>query len=112
MENRLVVANGEGERSGMDWGFGFSRCKVLHLEWISNEVLLYSSGNHIQSLGIDSDGRKNTKMNVYICMTGSLCYIAEMAQHCKSTLIKKKRKEKRNEKRLLSLSYITECTLP
>ena len=28
-----------------------------HLEWISNEVLLYSTGNYIQSLGIEPDGR-------------------------------------------------------
>ena len=26
--------------SGMDWEFGVSRCKLLHLEWISNEILL------------------------------------------------------------------------
>ena len=44
-------------RSGMDWEFGASRCKLLHLEWISNEVLLYSAGNYIQVLGIDHDGR-------------------------------------------------------
>ena len=24
--------------------FGGSRCKLLHLEWISNEILLYSKG--------------------------------------------------------------------
>ena len=39
----------EGEGSGMDWEF-WVRCKLLHLEWISNEVLLYGSGNCIQSL--------------------------------------------------------------
>ena len=43
--------------SGMDWEFGVCRCKLLHLEWISNEVLLYSTGNYIQSLGIEHDGR-------------------------------------------------------
>ena len=31
--------------SGMDWEFG--RCKLLHLEGIRNEILLYSTGNHI-----------------------------------------------------------------
>ena len=45
-ENRLVVGGG-GEGSGMDWEFGVNRCKLLHLEWISNEVLLYSTGNYI-----------------------------------------------------------------
>ena len=46
---------GVGGESGMDWEFGVSRCKLFHLEWISNEVLLYSTGNYIQSLGIDHD---------------------------------------------------------
>ena len=35
-----TVAKGEGEGSGMDGEFGVSRCKLLHVEWISNEVLL------------------------------------------------------------------------
>ena len=39
-ENRLAVAKREGRGGGMDWEFGVSRCKLLHLEWISNEVLL------------------------------------------------------------------------
>jgi len=37
----------------MDGKFGVGRWKLLHLEWIKNEVLLYSRGNYIQSLGID-----------------------------------------------------------
>ena len=42
----------------MDWEFGVRRYKLLHLEWISNEVLLlYSAGNYIQSLGIENNGR-------------------------------------------------------
>ena len=38
---------GEGGGSGMGWEIGVSRCKLLHLEWISNEILLYSTGNYI-----------------------------------------------------------------
>ena len=36
-------------RGGKEWDgleFGVSRSKLLHLEWISNEVLLYSTGNN------------------------------------------------------------------
>ena len=33
------------------------KTRLLHLEWISNEVLPFSTGNYIQSLGIDHDGR-------------------------------------------------------
>ena len=38
IENRRMVAKGEEERGGMDWEFGVSWCKLLHFEWISNEV--------------------------------------------------------------------------
>ena len=38
---------GGGGGSGMYWEFGVSRCKLLNLEWISNEILLYSTGNCI-----------------------------------------------------------------
>ena len=71
-----MVAGGGG--SGMDWEFGVSSCQLLHLEWIDNEVLLYSTGNYIQSLGIEHDGRKYRKRNIYIYMSGSLCCTAEI----------------------------------
>ena len=48
MENRLVVAKGVGvggEGKGMDGEFGVSRCKLLYLKWISNELLQFSTGN-------------------------------------------------------------------
>ena len=47
MENRPVVAKERGGGNGMDWEFGVSICKLLHLEWLNNEVLLYSTGNYI-----------------------------------------------------------------
>ena len=30
--------------NGMYWEFVVSRCKLLHLEWISNEILPYAQG--------------------------------------------------------------------
>ena len=45
------------KESEMDQEFGVSRCKLLHLECISDEVLLYSKGNYIQSLGTEPEGR-------------------------------------------------------
>ena len=47
LENRPVVAKGVEEGGGMDREFGVSRCKQLHLDWISNEILLYSTGKYI-----------------------------------------------------------------
>ena len=41
---------------GMDGEFGVGRGKLLYLEWISNEILLYSTGDFVQSLGIEHDG--------------------------------------------------------
>ena len=57
LENRFAIAKGEEGGSGMDKEFGIGRCKLLHLEWIINEVLLYNTENYIQSLGIEHDGR-------------------------------------------------------
>ena len=47
---------GGGGGSGMDWEFEVSRCKLLHLKWVNNEILLYSTGNYIQSLVMEEDG--------------------------------------------------------
>ena len=38
---------GGGEGSGTDWEFGVNKCRLLHLERISNEILLHSTGDCI-----------------------------------------------------------------
>ena len=38
---------GGGGESGKDWEFGGNRRKLLLLEWISNEILLWSTGNYV-----------------------------------------------------------------
>ena len=48
IENRLVVAKGEGVGRGMEWEFGISRCKLLYIGWINNKVLLYNTENYFQ----------------------------------------------------------------
>ena len=57
MENRLVVAMGEGVEMGWRGNFGLVGANYYILEWISNEVLLYSTGNYIQSLVIEREER-------------------------------------------------------
>ena len=65
--------------SGMDWEFGLSRCKLLHLEWISNEVLLCSTRNYIWSpLSSMMEDSMRKRMYMYTCMTGSLFFKAEI----------------------------------
>ena len=42
----------------MDREFEVGRCKLFHLEWISNEILLYNKSNYIQSFGTEHDRRQ------------------------------------------------------
>ena len=71
IENRLVVAKGEGIEGGMVWEVGVSRYKLLDIEWVNNKVLLYSTGNYIQYLMINHNGKEYFK-NVHVCITKSL----------------------------------------
>ena len=80
-----------------DWQFGVSRYKLLHLEWINNEVLLYSTGNYIQLLVTEHDRRQYEKKNVctYIYIHTHIMYVyldhlavqQKLTEHCKSTII-------------------------
>jgi len=56
-EEQACCCQQGGGGSGMDWEFGVSRYKLLHLEWISNEILLYSTGNYIKSFVMEHDGK-------------------------------------------------------
>ena len=57
IENRPVVAKGEEVGGGIEWEAGVSRCKLLHIGWINNKVLLYSTGNYIQYPVINHNGK-------------------------------------------------------
>ena len=50
----------------MDWEVRVNKCKLLHLDWISNEILLYSIGNYIRALVMEHDGGICEKKNIYI----------------------------------------------
>ena len=79
LENRLVVAKGEGGGSGMDWELGVNRCRLLPLEWISNEILLCSTGNYVWSLMIEYDNvrKKNVYMYTFFFLTLSCSVISD-----------------------------------
>ena len=53
-----------GEGKGRDWEFGVNRCKLFPLEWMSSEILLYSTGNYAWSLMMEHDNvrKKNVHM--------------------------------------------------
>ena len=38
------LPRGSGGGRGMDWEFGGGRCKLLHLEWKNNRVLMIAQG--------------------------------------------------------------------
>ena len=69
MENTRVVVKEMGK--GMDWEFGVSRCRLLYIymEWISNTVLLYSTGNSIQYPVINCNGKEYEKEYIYTWYT-------------------------------------------
>ena len=56
----------EGIGGGMDWEFEISRCKLVYIEWINNNILLYSTGNYIQYPGINYNGKEYKKVYIYI----------------------------------------------
>ena len=51
----LRFRRGRGrEQDGL--GLGVSKCKLPHLEWMGNDILLQGTGNCVQSLGTEHDG--------------------------------------------------------
>ena len=75
---------GGGKGGEMAREFGVGRCKLLDLELRSNEVLLHSTGNCTQGLGIEQDGRQYEKKNIRL---GHSAVQQKLTQHCKSTII-------------------------
>ena len=58
IENGLEIAKEEGFGGGMEWEAGVGRCKLLHIEWTNNKVLLYSKGNYFQHAMINHNGKE------------------------------------------------------
>ena len=70
-----MVAKGDGK--GMEWTGSLGLVDAnhcIHLEWISNEVLLYSIGNYIQPLVMEHYRRYYEKKNMCV----KLCCTAEI----------------------------------
>ena len=66
----------------MDWEFGISSCKLLLTGWISNMVLLYSTGTIFNILG-KIIIEKNIKKNIDTCITEStVCVCLLVTQSC------------------------------
>ena len=73
---------------GMDGEFGVCRCKLLHLGWISNGVLLYSTGNCVQCWFRTWWKIVWKKwMYVYVWL-GHFAVQKKLKEYCKSSIIK------------------------
>ena len=57
----------QGGARGTDWEFGVGGCKLSHLEWVNNKVLMCSTGNYIQYPAINHNG-KEYKTRMYTCV--------------------------------------------
>ena len=50
----------------MDWELGVNKCKLLPLDWISNEILLCSTGNYVYLLMMEHDNVRKDNVYVYV----------------------------------------------
>ena len=65
LENRFVVAQGEGE--GVGWiGMGVNECKLLLLEWINTKILLYSTENLSRYLQCSTTMGEKIYVHMYV----------------------------------------------
>ena len=80
----------------MGWESGVSRYKVSHTEWLDHKLLLYGTGDHVQSPGINHNGKEYKKEYIYMYIYRELSRFAgeqKLIQRYKSTTIKEKRKK-------------------
>ena len=70
----------QGRSRGMDWEFGISRSKLLHIERINQKALLYNLGNYIQQPVISHNGKEYEKeyVCIYIYIYESFCSAPEI----------------------------------
>ena len=83
MENRLMIA----KRDGL--GTWVKRCRLLSLEWISNEILLCSTGNYVWSLTTEHDMWEK-RMYTGMCNWITLLNSRKLTEHYNPTIVKKK----------------------
>ena len=50
----------------MNWVLRLNGCKLLSLGWISNEVLLCSTGNYVQLLMMEHDNVRKKNVRMYV----------------------------------------------
>ena len=65
-----MVTRGEGWWEGLVREFGIDKYTLLYLKWITNKVLLYSTGNSVQCYpAVWMEGEFGAELrHVYVCV--------------------------------------------
>ena len=74
-EQTCVCQGKEGQKR-LNGEFGVGRCQLLHFKQLGKRILLYSTGNCVQSLGLEHDGRQYYKKRMCVCVCGGLDHLA------------------------------------
>ena len=70
----LWLPRGRGSGGRVGCQFGISRCNLLSIEWINNKGLLCSTGNYIQYLVINHNGKEYEKKYLYLYIWITVLY--------------------------------------
>ena len=57
-ENKLMVTNGNSEQGEMKQDLGINKYTLLYVKQVNGKNLLYSTGNYIQYLVINCNGKE------------------------------------------------------
>ena len=74
-----------GVGGGTDWEFEISRCKLVYIEWINSNILLYSTGKYIQYPVINHNGKEYEKQ--MHAQQNHFAVQQKLTEHCKSTIL-------------------------
>ena len=105
IENRCVAAEGIG--GGMDWEFEISRCKLVYIEWINNNILLYSTGNYIQYPVINHNGKEYEKQ--IHAQHNHFAVQQKLTEHCKSTILQQNWFKRKNTQKQTNTESWSPC---
>ena len=64
----LWLPKGKGGGGGINYEYGISRYKLLHIKLINNKVLLYSTGNYTQHPIINHKEKEYTYTHIRVCI--------------------------------------------
>ena len=76
-----MVAKGDGMGEGWSGSSGLADVAITCIEWINNKVLLYSTRNCIQPIGINYNEKEHIYTCVCVCVCVCACLVASVMSH-------------------------------